>query len=71
MKTFVDKNQIREVFGQETGKYHGFKEDYIDGGTYNPNPRNKMFVDDISSYTRFKLRNKSVEPRAPKMRVSK
>lgn len=58
IKTFVDKSQIKEIFGQSPGKYHGFAEDYNNGGTYNPNPTNKMFVDDLNSYTRHKLRNK-------------
>mmetsp|Transcript_17846 Transcript_17846/g.15754 ORF Transcript_17846/g.15754 Transcript_17846/m.15754 type:complete len:403 (-) Transcript_17846:10-1218(-) len=62
-KIFIDKSQIREVFGQKIGNYHGFKEDYSNGGTYNPNPRNNIFVKDIDSYVRFKNKNKSNERR--------
>jgi len=55
-KIFIEKSTIKEIFGQKGGNYHGYKEDLANGGTYNPNPRNQTIVNDLQSYTKFKLK---------------
>ncbi|CAI2368159.1 unnamed protein product [Moneuplotes crassus] len=55
---FIDRGSIKEVFGQKPGNYQGYKADRNNGGTFNPYPANKMFVDDLNSYAKHKLKNK-------------
>lgn len=55
---FIDRGSIREVFGQKPGNYQGYKADRKNGGTFNPYSSNKMFIDDLNSYAKHKLKNK-------------
>ena len=54
-KVFVDKNEIKSIFGEKPGRYHGYKNDLNSGGTYNDEPQNKKLVEDITKYTRKKF----------------
>lgn len=62
-RLFVDRNEARSVFGQRPGQYHGFMIDKSLGGTFNTNTDKKIVVDDLSSYTKFKLFIKEMQPK--------
>lgn len=42
-KFFVDRNEIKSVFNQTPGKYHGFKNDFGSGGTFISEKPDKVF----------------------------
>ena len=48
-KFFVDRNEIRSVFNQPHGKYHGFMNDYRSGGTFISDKPDKIFKWSLSN----------------------
>jgi hypothetical protein len=74
-KLFIDRNTIKSVLGQSSGKYHGYAQDYIKGGTYNNEVASNSIISDINGYTKSKLSNNtflkssgSLDSNAPKRR---
>ena len=49
-KIFIDRNEVKSIFGQNIGKYHGYVNDLKSGGTYNQETHNKELIDDITKY---------------------
>lgn len=53
---FIEKQNIREIFNQDPGKYRGFKADQDRGGSYNSYIDSQILMrDDITAYARQKL----------------
>lgn len=42
-KFFVDRQEIKSVFNQKPGKYHGFLQDFGTGGTFERDKPDKIF----------------------------
>ena len=51
------------MFGQQPGQYHGFINDYNQGGTYQIDQDRGQIVKDLNKYTKYKLRQKDFKPR--------
>lgn len=57
-KLFIDRSAIKSVLGQSPGKYHGFAQDYMSGGTYNNEAGPNIIISDIREYAKKKLNDK-------------
>lgn len=62
-RLFVDRSEAKSVFGQQPGQYHGFANDYTQGGTYQVDTDRGQIVKDLNKYTRYKLQQKDFKPR--------
>ena len=59
-KLFIDRNEVKSVLGQSPGKYHGFANDYTNGGTYKPEEESNIIISDYRKITKNKVANKSI-----------
>lgn len=57
-RLFIDRSAIKSVLGQSPGKYHGFAQDYMNGGTYSNDSGPNIIISDIRGYAKKKLNDK-------------
>ena len=57
-KLFIDRNEVKSILGQSPGKYHGFANDFLKGGTYKAEEENNTIVSDYKNLAKNKLANR-------------
>lgn len=58
-KFFVDRNEIKSVFNQKPGKYHGFLNDRLNGGTFQSEKPEAVFKWSLTNKKDLEAMNKS------------
>ena len=49
-KIFIDRNEAKNIFGENIGRYHGYVNNLKSGGIYNQETHSKELIDDITKY---------------------